>query len=310
MTEQIVTAKDFERMFRFENGTLPEFIRRELEDVISAHHIADAQEQAEYVLDFLKRIDQKTITRTKEENLAAFEAGWTENYNKLLRDGVSLKSLKPGYFRGNKFLRYNDQLIVSDNLQLEFDLFRIARYCIFYKYLNDGDTICELGCGSCQNILMLADLFQNATLIAADWTCAAKKIADQLGVSLKRNISGHVFDMMETKDAGFIPLGSSIITIHAFEQLGTNFSGVLDFMIKSRPKIVVQYEPVLEYYSENNLYDFLALKYCRKRNYLENYLAALKQLEQQKKIEIISTYRQFLGGVLHESSLIVWRPLY
>lgn len=310
MTEQKVTAKDFERMFHFEEGTLPEFIRRELDNVASEHHPADAQEQAEYVLDFLKRIDQKTITRTKAENLAAFEAGWTENYNKLLRDGASLSSLKPGYFRGNKFLRYNNQLIVSDNLQLEFDLFRIARHCIFYKYLNSSDTICELGCGSCQNILMLAELFKDANLIAADWTCASKKIADQLGICLKRNISGHVLDMMDIKDAGFIPPGSSIVTIHAFEQLGTNFAGILDFMIKSRPKIVVQYEPVLEYYSESNLYDFLALKYCRKRNYLENYLAALKQLEQEKKIEIISTYRPFLGGVLHESSLIVWRPLY
>lgn len=310
MTEQKVTTKDFEKMFRFENGTLPEFICRELETTASAHHLADAQELAEYVLDFLRRIDHKTITRTKAENLAAFETGWTENYNKLLRDGVSLNSLKPGYFRGNKFLRYNNQLIVSNNLQLEFDLFTIARYCIFYKYLNNRDTICELGCGSCQNILMLSEMFKDAALIAADWTCAAKKIADHLGTSLKRNISGHVLDMMDIRDVNFIPPGSAIITIHAFEQLGTNFAGILDFMIKSRPRIVVQYEPVLEYYSESNLYDFLALKYCRKRNYLENYLAALKQLEQQGKIEIISTYRPFLGGVLHESSLIVWRPLY
>ncbi len=310
MTAQKVTAEDFERMFRFEDGTLPEFISRELESVVSAHHLADAQEQAEYVLDFLKRIEQQTITRTKAENLAAFESGWTENYNKLLRDGTSLNSLKPGYFRGNKFLRYNNQLVVSDNLQLEFDLFRIARHCIFYKYLNNRDTICELGCGSCQNILMLTEMFKDAALIAADWTNAAKKIADHLGSSLKRNISGHVLDMMEIKDASFIPSGSAIITIHAFEQLGENFAGVLDFMIKSRPRIVVQYEPVLEYYSESNLYDFLALKYCRKRNYLENYLTALRKLEQEKKIEIISSYRPFLGGVLHESSLIVWRPLY
>lgn len=115
--------------------------------------------------------------------------------------------------------------------------------------------------------------------------------------------------MMDIKDARFIPRGSAIVTIHAFEQLGTNFAGILDFIIKSRPQIVVQYEPVLEYYSENNLYDFLALKYCRKRNYLENYLTALKQLEQQKRIEIIADYRPFLGGVLHESSLIAWRPL-
>ena len=66
----------------------------------------------------------------------------------------------------------------------------------------------------------------------------------------------------------------------------------------------------MEFYSDNNLYDLLAIQYCRKRNYLENYLTALKQLEQQQEIEIICAYRPFLGGVLHESSLVVWRPLY
>ena len=309
MIEQKVTIKDFERMFRFDNDTLPEFIRKELSMIDTSYHHADATELAEYVLRYLQQIDKPCLVRSKAENLVAFETGWTENYNKMLQDGISLENLKPGYFRGSKFLRYNNELIVSDNLQLEFDLFKIARHCIFYKYFNKSDTICELGCGSCQNIFMLAELFKNTTLIAADWTNAAKKIADHLGFCLKQNISGHVLDMMDIKDARFIPPGSAIVTIHAFEQLGTNFAGILDFIIKSRPHIVVQYEPVLEYYSENNLYDFLALKYCRKRNYLENYLAALKQLEQQKRIEIIAAYRPFLGGVLHESSLIAWRPL-
>ena len=310
MIEARFTSADFERMFHFENGDLPEFICRELDSIDSTYRVANIEEQAEYVLDFLKVIDKKSIPRTKEENLAAFESGWTENYNKLLHDGISLDSLKPGYFSGNKFLRYNNQLIISDNLQLEFDLFKIARLCIFHKYFNNGDTICELGCGSCQNILMLAEQFNDARFIATDWTCASKKTADHLGACLKRNISGRVFDMMDIQDADFIPSGSAIITIHAFEQLGSNFSRILDFIIRSRPKIVVQYEPVLEYYSESNLYDFLALTYCRKRNYLNNYLTELRHLEQNGKVEVVDSYRPFLGGVLHESSLIVWRPLY
>jgi hypothetical protein len=156
---------------------------------------------------------------------------------------------------------------------------------------------------------MLAEQFKDATLIATDWTSAAKKIADHMGVCLNRNISGHILDMMDIKAPNFIPPYSAIVTIHAFEQLGTNFKGILDFIIKTKPRIVVQYEPVLEYYSEENLYDFLALKYCKKRKYLENYLTALKQLEQLGKVEIIFSYRPYLGGVYHEASLIVWRPL-
>lgn len=309
MKEQKITADDFGRMFRFQNGTLPEFIRSELSNINSAYRIADAQQQREYVLDYLKQIDGDTITRTKEENLAAFEAGWTENYNKMLLEGITLDSLKPGYFRGSKYLRFNNQLIVSDNLQLEFDLFKISRYCIFDNYLRGFDTIYELGCGSCQNVLMLAEMFKNANIIGMDWTNASKKIADYLGTNLKRNISGHIFDMLNIQESQYIPPESAIITIHAFEQLGTNFSSILNFIKRCRPGIVVQYEPILEFYSDSNLYDFLALKYCQKRNYLENYLTTLKQMELQHQIEIICAYRPFLGGVLHESSLVVWRPL-
>lgn len=272
--------------------------------------MADAQEQAEYVLDYLKTIDENAIPRTKQENMAVFDEGWTENYQKMLEEGISINSLKPGYFRGSKYLRFNNQLIVSDNLQLEFDLFKIARYCIFHQYLNGYDSICELGCGSCQNILMLSEMFKEANIVGADWTNASKKIADYLGTNLKMNISGYIFDMLNIQESEFVLPNSAIVTVHAFEQLGTSFLNALNFIKKCCPGIVVQYEPLLEFYSENNLFDFLAIRYCRKRNYLENYLTALKQLEQQREIEIICAYRPFLGGVLHESSLVVWRPLH
>jgi len=63
MISRKITAVDFERMFCFENKSLPDFIYREIESIDSWHHLADPKEQAEYVLDFLKRIDQRTITR-------------------------------------------------------------------------------------------------------------------------------------------------------------------------------------------------------------------------------------------------------
>ena len=304
-----ITPKDFERMFKYDRGTLPYLIRDGIEKMESSCDYADVDEQQEYVLDFLKLIDEKRIVRNKAENLMAFEKGWSENYKKLLDFGPTFESLKPGYFRGNKFLRYNGGLVVSVNEQIEFDLFKLARHCIFDKYLKGYKTVCELGCGSGQNLLMLAELYKDIDITGYDWTCASKKIADHLGESLGRNISGNIYDMLDSSSSFLVPKGSAIVTIHAFEQLGKEYAKVLDDIIDREPGIVVQYEPILDLYDEGDLLDFLSLKYCKKRGYLEGYYDALKKLELEKKIEILDCFRPFLGGVLHESSVIVWRPL-
>jgi hypothetical protein len=79
-------------------------------------------------------------------------------------------------------------------------------------------------------------------------------------------------------------------------------------MLAARPSVVVQYEPVLEFYDPDNLYDALALRYCRQRNYLEGYYPALQRLQDEGRIEILAARRPELGGTLHEASVLVWRP--
>jgi hypothetical protein len=102
---------------------------------------------------------------------------------------------------------------------------------------------------------------------------------------------------------------SAVITIHSLEQLGQSYDKLLSFIMAAKPRIVVNYEPILEFYDEDNLLDYLALLYSSKRNYLSGYLTALRELEKQNKIEILQAYRPYLGGIIHEASLIVWRPL-
>jgi len=65
----------------------------------------------------------------------------------------------------------------------------------------------------------------------------------------------------------------------------------------------------MEFYDEKNLFDYLALFYSEKRNYLSGFWTAIKQLEEEKKVEVIETYRPYLGGIIHEALMIVWRPL-
>ena len=103
---------------------------------------------------------------------------------------------------------------------------------------------------------------------------------------------------------------SAIFTIHSLEQLGKKFHKFLSFLIDSKPAMVLHYEPIREFYEQDNLLDYLAILHDSKRNYLSEFYTTLCKLQEKKKIEIIESRRTYLGGMLHESSsILAWRPI-
>jgi len=305
---QNITLEDFCSMFRCAGEKLPKVFLEIIDKTITNYHYAGAEELSAYLLQVLKRIESPGITRSVAENKQAFENGWNENLEALRSGKKPEDALKPAYFRKTPYLRYNRSLIVSENLNLEYDLFILARIAIFTKYLAKYRYITEIGCGSCQNLLLLARLFPTAKLMGLDWTNASTGIADDLSRLLNRDIEGLVFNMLSPEK---VPLkkGSAIITIHAMEQLGKNYEALLQFILNAEPGIVVHYEPILEFYDEENLFDYVAILYSRKRNYLTDYFIRLQGLAAEGRIQILDAWRPNLGGVIHEASIIVWKPL-
>lgn len=304
-----ITAEDFCRMFNCSEEQLPEGFLVNINRMNTWYRAATLDEFQEYSLHVLKLINSPIITRTIDQNLDAWEKGWTENLNLLADDQELNQSLKPRYFRPSKFLRYNQGLIVTDNLNLEYDLFVLARSILFSRYLYPFEHIYEFGCGSCQNLLGLAKMFPDKNLYGLDWTTASIRIAKALAETRNLNIEGISFDMMNPSGEVVLKSGSAVFTVHALEQLGQQHQKLLSFLLKAKPAIVFHYEPIVELYAEDNFLDYLALLYSEKRNYLCGFLPALQKLEEQNKIEILELRRPYLGGVIHESSLIVWRPL-
>jgi len=307
--KQKITGADFLRMFDCHRDELPEQFLSGLNRVDTGYREASPAEFEEYLLNVLKRINSPEIIRTKEENLEAFEKGWGENLESIISDKISMESLKPKYFRGSKFLRYNNTLIVTDNLDLEYDLFTLARYLLFTKYLSSSQDIYEFGCGSCPNLLMLSEMFPSKRLYGLDWTNASARIAELLSKSQNVNIEGIVFDMMNPSSDIALKPHSAVFTIHSLEQLGKEHEKLLSFIMAAKPDIVFHYEPILEFYDQDNLLDYLAIFYSQKRNYLSGFWTALCRLQEQNRIEILKSKRPYLGGVIHEASLIAWRPL-
>jgi len=99
------------------------------------------------------------------------------------------------------------------------------------------------------------------------------------------------------------------LTFAALEQIGSNHEAFLQFLLSKSPALCINVECFCELYDENNLIDYLAIKYHKKRNYLDGYLNRLQQLEGDGKIEILETKRPYFGCMYHEAySFVIWKP--
>jgi hypothetical protein len=146
----------------------------------------------------------------------------------------------------------------------------------------------EFGCGTGHNLTGLMNCK------GFDWSgSAVRKLRD-------RGIDADVFDMLNPTP---MEIPGAAVTFHALEQLGKNFRPFLDFLLEARPKVVVHVEPILELY-EDNLLDYLAVQYHKKRGYLEGYLEAVIN----SGAEILELKRNHFGSLYHDAySVLVWR---
>ena len=282
---------------------------RECSSTMDLHgHPASAQEREEYILEMLDVIRSPRIERSSAENHAAWERGWRQNLDEARAGGFHPDTLKPKYFRGNRFLRWQRDLIVSDNPQIEHDLFVLARRLLFGSFLPGIHTIYEIGSGSCNNLWLLSELFPDARIVGLDWVAPAVQLATELGRATGRRIEGRQFDMLNPDRDFTLEPGAAVITIHALEQLGDRHRALLDWLAASRPALVLHYEPVVEFYDRAALLDYLAVWYSERRRYLSGFWTEMSARRQANRVEILDAYRPGLGGVYHESSVIAWRP--
>ena len=288
-----------------ENGTL---ITETEINSLGEISITSRQEALDYISEFLAIIENPVISRNKSQNKIAWENGWNENLEIIKKNGFSAENVRPRYLRKHDFFRFDREIYKNKNPFLEFELFCIARKLLFTHYLSSFVNVYELGCGSGGNLHLLSTLFPDINLVGTDWVQPSVDIANAMGQKLNRNIKGQIFDFTDPKDL-IIPKNSAVITIHALEQIGRNHYALLDYLIDSKPDLVLHLEPVIELYDPLNSFDNLAIKYTQKRNYLEGFLPSLEQKEKEGKIELIEVLRPEIGGVWHEASLIIWRPI-
>ncbi len=267
-------------------------------------------ERDAHILAILKRLDEPRISRTREQNLAIFEQGWSENLEQCRNQGISFESLKPKYVKPLPAMRLQGRFVHPSNPYLFDDLCTVVLGWLFKQYFKDADTVCEFGCGTGRYLYLLGTMMPGRNLIGLDWTHSSGEILKLISQKTEVKMQGHQFDMLAPSAELKLPQNAAVLTVGAMEQIGDRFGPFLSFLLESRPSIVVHHEPIVELYGQDTLFDYLAVTYHRRRKYLEGYLPALRELAKQNKIELIKEQRGGYGDPFNEgSSIIVWRPI-
>jgi trans-aconitate methyltransferase len=173
------------------------------------------------------------------------------------------------------------------------------------KYLSKCDVVWEFGCGTGHNLWRIKKVNPDAQLVGADWTKSSNKMVDAQGFM---GVNVDFFNLPKWDISTEAKTG--VYTVAALEQTGTNFKKFVNWLIKAKPSIVVNIEPIPEMLDSSKLLDYLSIQYMHKRKYLRGYVDYLEELEKKGKIKIIEKRRSGIGSYLIDGySIVVWKPL-
>jgi hypothetical protein len=131
-------------------------------------------------------------------------------------------------------------------------------------------------------------------------------------VAAESNLSNINFGYLDFFNSSTFPnfeVNSGVLTVASFEQIGDSFQPIVEHLISSRVRRVVQIEPIHELLDLDQVPDVLSVIYMKKRNYLNNYLTYLKSLEEDGKISIVYVAKSKIGSeFINGYSIIVWEP--
>jgi hypothetical protein len=234
--------------------------------------------------------------------------GWLENLIEYESTG-DIRSLNPKYYGKYQYIRYDSKIWKNGSHDAELNSVRMLMHYIYERFLSGNRDIVELGCGTGHHLYQLASINRSINLYGLDWTDSSQRI-------LKLYQSRNPHDNVIGKNINFfspplgndyIPVGAAIYTFAALEQIGDQHNQIIDFMLASRPKIVVHLEPIEELLDQDQILEYLAVKYFHRRNYLRGFLSALHKRQEKGELKILHECKTGLGSLFIEGySLVAW----
>ena len=242
------------------------------------------------------------------------EIDWQDDWFNVLQNlrtnNENVKSIiRPKWFRESAFVNIHNCLSLTETPYVDWEYQLITRQMLFYTHLKDIENICEFGSGSGTNFYLINEILQNKSFILSDISVTSLKIIEELKRKLNRNnlIYSNI-DIEQDIDLQ-LPDNTAVITTSVLEQIGDNYKNFINFILKEKPQIVINVEPIVELLDSKNGFDNVMNLYCEKRKYLAGYLTELEKLEKQKKIKIIMKKRTMVSGTFIENSVLIWKVL-
>jgi len=300
-----IQMKDFSSL-----GEISSFVRNKIKESDLKYSFPDIKQRDELLLKIIKYLFSNDVVFAGPHRKTQWEDGWEENLKEYLQSN-DLESIVPKYFDKHRVQRLNGEFIVPKSDNFEIELVRIFQYIIFEKYFKNAKNVYEFGAGTGHNLLRIREINQNASLYSMEWAKSGVEIIKNVASNLHDdNLYGIVFNNFIPDNDVKLQPDSSVYTFAALEQLGSNTDNLINYWITNQASIVVNIEPMAEPLDENELLQYLSIKYFEKRGYLKDYIEKLKILEQDGRIVIHNIYRTGIGSLFIEGySIIVWSPV-
>lgn len=303
-----LTSESFAELFGIEENSLPLLAKETIKKANFNYKKVEDKEYDEAILKIIKTLDSQTLKVSGPHRIDDWEKGWKENLQEFKQGKHDLHVLVPKFVKDLP-IRFQGSFINPESNSFETDFVTVLRYYLFTKYFNKINTLYEFGAGTGLNLVAASEVFPKMKLVGLDWANSSVEIINSLKEELNINVIGKRFDLFNPDEDYQLNKDSAVLTIGTLEQLGENFKPFINYLLKNKPKVIINVETLYESYDQENLLDYLAMKYLEQRNYLKGFLPYLKNLEKEKKIQILESRRTF-GSFYHEGyTYTVWKPL-
>ena len=300
-----IQVKDFSSL-----GEISLFVRNIIKESDLKYSFPDKKQRDDVLLKIVKYLFSNDVVVAGLHREKQWEDGWEENLNEYLESG-DLESIVPKYFDKHSFQRLRGEFIIPQSDNFEIGLVRIFQYIIFEKYFKNAKNVYEFGAGTGHNLLRLREVNKNASLYSMEWAKSGVEIINNVANNLNDdNLFGvHFNNFIPDYNIKLQP-DSSVYTFASLEQLGSNTDDLINYWIANQASIVVNIEPMSEPLDDNELLQYLSIKYFEKRGYLKDYIKKLKILEKDGKVLIHDITRTGIGSLFIEGySIISWSPV-
>ena len=305
-----INSADFCKAFAASEDEFSIICRQSMKDSDFSYKRLNKKQRDKVILHVLNKIDGDMQIIGAKERTLVWEKGWAENLKAFNEHNNSLDALIPKFIREHQPIRYDGDYIMPTNPRFEYDFMTVFRIWLFQKHLASYSNIYEFGCGSGINLALLASLFPEKSLYGLDFVQSSVDLINKIGNTKKWRLSGYLFDMIKPNNDFKLAKNSAVFTFGALEQLASKTENFIQYLLEQKPGVCIHVEPTVELYDENILFDYLAIKFHRKRGYTEKFLPRIKQLEAEGKACLLKVKRLNFGSLFMEGyTYIIWQPV-